>query len=76
MQRDTIHDTLLAHACLQKKKKEKKPRKSEYFLINVIPGTNTVPEKRCPIKLYNILNLYLISYFARTAVAEAIDRDF
>lgn len=52
-----------------------------YFLIKVISGTNTVPEKRhapnwCPIKLHNILKLYIISYFTRTAVDEAMDWDF
>lgn len=70
--------THITSTCMPAEKKTniKNPRKSEYFLINVISGTNTLPEKCCPIKLYNILNLYLISYFARTAVAETIDRDF
>lgn len=52
-----------------------------YFSINVISGIKTVPEERhapkwCPIKLYNVLNLYIISYFARTTIDEAMDRDF
>lgn len=70
--------THITSTCMPAEKRTQKNRVLyRYFLINVFSRTNTshgkrCAQKRCPIKLYNILNLYIISYFARTAVDEAI----